>query len=133
MQRTGILRFFDYCFYRMAKAYLRHDGKDGVTASLAVGFMQGLSIASIIVIPIVLIYGVEFTKPYSKNIAYASMIINSIFMYKNFFYYKGKYDEFDALWANEDETDKFRHGFLVTLALASPMIVLGLAIWFTQH
>jgi hypothetical protein len=51
------MEYFDYVFYRVAKAYKRWDGNDNTTAKTLVGFMLATSACDIILFPLVFFYG----------------------------------------------------------------------------
>ena len=121
---NNILRFSDYVFYRVGKAYFRWDKKDVTTAMTAVSFMQMMLICDLILIPILLVYGPPVTRPYATQIAYGAVGVLAVIMIANWIRYHNKYDHYAAMWVAEEESVSLRNGVLVVFAIATPLVLM---------
>ena len=117
-----ILNIFDYTFYRVAKAYKKWDGFEGITAIFAVSLSQ-----SMIIIDIILFVILETLSkserldlnPYDKIILVTIMLAILVL---NFIRYKGKFIVFDERWKNELRNQRIYKGILVIFLILFPVI-----------
>ncbi len=116
--------FFDSIFYRMTKAYMKWDGKDGSTSW--VGFsMIVFFVAIFIVLSLLILFaGRDTLKVYSdilKFVGVGFFVIVLIYFRRR---YKGKYDDFHERWKDEPKFKKRLNGVLVILSLLIPVLLL---------
>lgn len=122
-----MLRFFDYIFYRVCKAYSRtKDSSPEATASCIVAIMQSLNILSILMLIAILINDNSFI---SKTLIVFFTVASMIFYYIRYIYHgENNYKELEKKWMNE--TKKFKKGiFVVIYIVLSFLLTLGLAIY----
>ncbi len=118
------MHFFDYIFYRIAKAYNKWDGDENSTAFLSVGFMQGMIVCALILFPLRFFYDRDQTSPHVGTIKIIGGIILTVFMFLSYMRYKNMYPSLDAKWSNEEKGARFYKGILVIIALFLPLVVL---------
>ena len=114
---------FDYMFFRIAKAYYRWDGKQGITAI----FTISLFYCSLLFIPLItytrafygksfLIYNESFIKPFLIILPLIILIFNTL-------RYWGKFDQLNEKYKNENLKSKKLKGILIIVTLSLPWIV----------
>jgi amino acid transporter len=114
--------FFDYVYYKLAKAYYKWDKDSGSTALAGLTLMQTLMLGCLILIPERLMFPVSTTSKYTKTTGYIALIIVIIIFILNYIRYSKKYPELEERW--KDESYPVIKGALVILALAAPLIIL---------
>lgn len=111
----------DYIFYRVHKAYLRWDGKEGATSYIAIVYvilMFSLD-AAIIVLDLLGLY-----KAIPKDHAYIFVVVITFITYKFVYrHYHNRYDEFMKKWANESKKQKTIRGIGVVIFLTLPLLI----------
>jgi len=110
-------------FYRIAKAYFKWDGQDGITAIITVSLCQSLIIMDIIFVIIRLLYPRQETLGIGnigKVVVIASLVI---IIFANFIRYKNRYDDYKLIWSSEKPSRKRINGFLVILSLILPLVI----------
>ena len=127
IQLHTLLRFFDYIFYRVCKAYSRtkDSSPEGAAISI-VSVMQCLNIFSIFMLIEILRKDKIFISTFFVVIfVTAFMVLNYIrYIYKN----TNNYNIMVEIWKNE--TKKFQKGILVVIYIVvSFLLTLGLAIY----
>jgi len=118
------MKYFDYIFYRVAKAYHKWDGNNYTTAKTAVGYMLATIVCDLILFLLILFYGRDQLVLYRGSIKIAAVTIIIVFMFLSSKRYKNLYTALDAKWCNEEKTVKFYRGVLVVVALPLPLVVL---------
>jgi hypothetical protein len=118
------LFFFDYIYYRVTQTYFKWDGRNSITALLAVSMLQTLIIGDICILISRLFWHRNETAPYAKLIAYAGLAIFFVFVIVNFFKYKNKYHMLKSRWKSESPNERKLKGFLVVLSLVIPWVLL---------
>lgn len=116
--------FFDYIYYRITKAYFKLDGREGITAIIAISLIQALLIADIAALAIRMVYNRPSTAPYAKVAGYISVLILIALIVLNRFKYKQKYNKLRSHWKNETKAKRIFKGLLVILSLILPWIPL---------
>jgi hypothetical protein len=118
----SILDIFDYTFYRVAKAYKKWDGFEGITAIFAVSLSQSMILLDIILFIILETLNKSERldlKPYDKISTVTIMLVIFIL---NFIRYKGKFSVFDERWKNELRNKKIINGIFVILLILGPIV-----------
>ena len=113
---------FDYIYYRLAKFFLKGDGKDAIRAVLGVSMIQLLIVGDLVLIPTRIMWDRHETAPYSKVIGGISVVLLLIIIIFNYIKYKSKYDEFDDRWKDETRLSRVVKGFLVLICLILPWV-----------
>jgi ABC-type Fe3+ transport system permease subunit len=116
--------FFDYIYYRVTQAYFKWDGRNSITALLAVSMLQVLIIGDICIFIARLIWHRHETAPYAKLIAYVGLAFFFVFVIINFFKYKNKYHLLKKHWKDEPQDKRKLKGVLVVLSLVIPWMLL---------
>ena len=122
---------FDYIYYRMTKFYFKWDGKEGITAIIGIGMIQGLLVADIIIFFSKLYMDRSDTSPYAQQISFAFAALTAIMIFINYLRYNGKYDILSLKWDKETKSQSYYRGVMVLLALILPwvpIVVIG-AYW----
>ena len=118
------MEYFDYIFYRVARAYLKWDGNNNTTAKTAVGYMLATIVCDLILFFLIFIYGRDQLTLYRGPIKIAAVAIIFLFMFFSSKRYKNLYPTLDAKWSNEEKGARFYRGILVIIALFLPLVVL---------
>ncbi|HBF88766.1 MAG TPA: hypothetical protein DDX39_09005 [Bacteroidales bacterium] len=113
-------------FYRVAKAYMKFDGKNAITAVISVTLFEIMSLMSLVLffenILLNTALGEHATKiPIWILIPFAIGIL--IFNYLKF---KNKYDEYDKKWGNEYKRIKRVKGVFVVILLVAPLYYISI-------
>lgn len=112
----------DYIFYRVHKAYLRWDGKEGSTSFMI--------LAGTIMLYTIVLVGIALDlcgaiKIIPRLYAQIFIIVYFLILYKIIHtHYRNRYDEFAKKWMHEDKRQKIIRGILVVLFAALPFAIL---------
>jgi hypothetical protein len=117
-----IVRACDYMYYRIAKAYFKWDGKDGITAIFTISFFY----CFLTCLPGILIaryfFGQSFLVQYGSIAKLSLIVLALVFLILNFMRYRGKFDILENIYKNEDSRSKTWKGIFVVLALVTPLL-----------
>ena len=116
------MKYLDYVYYRVTKAYMKWDGETGITGIISVSL-----IVSMIVIDL---YGVIhlffFFDKYGNQYKDAGKPIGVVFMLLILFIfyirYRKRYKELKRRWVNETKNQRLIRGILVILAILLPIL-----------
>jgi len=116
------MKYLDYVYYRVTKAYMKWDGETGITGIISVSL-----IVSMIVIDL---YGVIhlffFFDKYGNQYKDAGKPIVVVFMLLILFIfyirYRKRYKELKRRWVNETKNQRLIRGILVILAILLPIL-----------
>ncbi len=111
--RIGI--FFDYVFYRIAKAYHRFDGNSAATAVVVVGWLPALWVVWIMLFIDKYIF-VNYLPEKGFGQTAASLCLIGIVI--SGFRYRGKFAELKERWINESSRLKTIKGILIVGMIA---------------
>jgi riboflavin transporter FmnP len=117
--------FFDYIFYRIAKAYYKREGTDAFTASLLVGAMQATIICDIVLIIVRFFYSRQETSQHVTSIKYAAGIVIICLIILNYSKYKNRYAQFSERFSTSNELPTILI-FLIALTPLFLLILLGI-------
>lgn len=123
--------YFDYVYYRMAKAYYKRDGNDAIRSLIGIAMIQVLTILSPILFVLRLFLEREELRAYGKHMKYTTLIVFLGLLIYNSFKYKNKYEIYSEIWKNEPKRIRIYKGILVVLSLIiswAPLILIG-AFW----
>jgi hypothetical protein len=118
------MKYFDYIFYRIARAYHKSDGNESSTAFIAVGFMQGMIVSDLILFPLRFFYDRDQTSSHVGLIKIIGGIILTVFIILSYIRYKNMYTRLNVKWGNEVKSTRFFRGILVVIALFLPLVIL---------
>ena len=116
--------FFDYIYYRITKAYFKWDGRESITAIIAISMIQVLLIVDIAAIIIRTIYTRTETIPYAKTIGYSAVIVLISLIIFNRIKYHKRYNEFRKYWQSEPKKQYILKTIYVFLSIVLPWIPL---------
>jgi hypothetical protein len=124
------MEYFDYMFYRVAKAYKRWDGDNNTTAKNVIGFAQGMIVCDLLLFPLIFFYGRD-QLPFSGSIKIIAGVILLGSMFLSSRHYKNRYPALDEKWGNEESGHGFYKGLFVIIGLSLPLIapILGAIYW----
>ncbi len=120
--------FFDYIYYRVAEFYIKWDGRNGITALLAIVMMQCLFILTCIG---VLYKSNLITNEPLKYVLFHKAIVYitcGASLYINYKKYYNKYFTLRSYWKNDSPIKRRLKGLLVILVMVLswvPVILLG--------
>jgi hypothetical protein len=117
---------FDYMYYRISKAYYKHDGKSAITALLVISLFQNLLLFVPTGIAIRNKYGSIYFMESKPVILTIFIIIQFSLLIKAYFRYEKIRIALDEKWKNEKELYKTINGTLVVLALLFPFVIMVL-------
>ena len=117
------MKYLDYIYYRVTKAYMKWDGETGITGIMAVSL-----IVSMLFIDLYGIIHLTFffdrygnqDKDLGKPIILVLMLLITIMFYIR---YRKRYKEMKSRWAFETKNQKLSRGFLVILAILLPILL----------
>lgn len=122
--------FFEYIYYRLTKAYLRWDGKDGSTAIVGITMIQLLLLTDFLSVTLRLFFSRNDLSKYpntGKLIILAVFILLALYNLKR---YNNKYEELESCWKSENRKKRIYKGILVILSLTIPWVPFLLVIIF---
>ena len=111
--------FFDYIYYRIAKAYYKWDGRTGTTGIAAVTMIQ-----MFLIIDIFALVSKFFFKPYVQQVSVVFILVIAIIFVFNYWKYNGSFNKFKGHWKNESEKRRIWKGLLIALSFFIPLIPL---------
>jgi len=116
--------FFDYIYYRVARWKFKSQGALSPTALGLISAMQAFILELLIVEPIFrFLLNSNFATDHYKQLGWLAGAIAGLLYLLNYNKYKGKYDQYDRRWGNEDAGKRFFKGILVFVLLLLPMIL----------
>jgi len=117
------MKILDYIYYRFAEFYKRWDGKDAITAVMAVTLIISMVIIDLLIF-IYRVFSLDKYKHYFMQegsiIVVIVMIIIMAFCHKR---YQGKYEKIKKEWSNETKKQKLIRGVLVLVAFFLPILL----------
>jgi uncharacterized membrane-anchored protein len=122
--------FFDYIYYRVAKAYFKKHGRTGMGGIVAVAFTQSLTIIGLTFLLIDRPY--ETYRKQNLNTR-AIVLFIAVFIIINYFSYYKRYNQLRFKWKDESEVAAFYKGILVFLAVVLPWIFLLVVLTYQSH
>jgi hypothetical protein len=114
--------YFDYIYYRLTQLYFKWDGREGITAILAISMIQCLLIGDLGIFFLRLVFDRAETQTFSSVIASVGAVICIALIVYNYFKYRRKYNQFKSYWKNESRSRRFAKGILIILSLVTPWI-----------
>ena len=120
--------FFDYIYYRVAKAYFKWDGRDGATGIIAVGMIQGVVFLFVagLFMHLFLTEGQELRFKEVITPKQFAGVVMLVFIAFNYFKYRKRYDELNQKWENEPKSTRRRNGILVVISMIAPFLLFGI-------
>jgi hypothetical protein len=120
----SLINALDYMYYRVAKAYMKWDGKHAITSLLSISlFLYGL-----VCFPIIIVLIKMLGKPFFyENLQMTkTIIVILIFLFLGLVYlrYGNSFDRLDEKYKTEGELAKKVNGFFVVFALLFPWLLL---------
>jgi hypothetical protein len=115
--------FFDYIYYRIARAKFKTQGPLSATAIGFISIMQALLIELIIDPIFTYLLSENDLITYSKQLAYLAGLIGIILMFINYKVYAGKYEKFDMQWKDENRNTRIFKGICIFLSMILPVIL----------
>ena len=103
--------FFDYIYYRITKAYFKWDGREGISAIVAISVIQALLISCVAALAIRMVYARTDTAPYATVAGYFSVLILISLIVFNRFKYKQKYNKLRSHWKMRQRLNEFLKDF----------------------
>jgi ABC-type Fe3+ transport system permease subunit len=117
------MKYLDYIYYRVTKAYMKWDGETGITGIMAVSLIVSMLFIDLYgVIHLAFFfekYGNQ-DKDLGKPIILVLMLLITITFYIR---YRKQYKELKTRWANETKDQRLIRGFLVILAILLPILL----------
>jgi len=117
------MKYLDYIYYRVTKAYMKWDGETGITGIMAVSLIVSMLFIDLYgVIHLTFFfdnYGNQY-KDAGKPIVVVLMLLIILIFYIR---YRKRYKELKRIWANETKKQKLSRGFLVILAILLPILL----------
>lgn len=118
------MRFFDYFLFRMTKAYMRRDGREGRTAKISLSVLQNLLLLAVLLVCLKPAFPRSITSPYSKQIGWFGVILFGLLVWANYGRYdRKKYNELLLRWQQETPWHK-RVGGLIMYASIPVVLIL---------
>jgi uncharacterized membrane protein YbhN (UPF0104 family) len=123
------MKYFDYLFYRVARAYSKTISTSPIGMSWAIVSLMEFLSASIVFFSFQILFHHKVTVP--KPILIISMILVMAFNRIRYFFRKRtNYEALDKKWINETKFLKVRNGVFATLYIILNLILaIGLAIY----
>jgi hypothetical protein len=116
--------FFNYSYYRIAKAYFKWDGSTGITAIIVLTLFQCMSVCDFIIIILRLFLQRSETIEYTKMAIILGGGIYILLCVLNFSRYKNKYEVYELRWGNEKHGIKRTRGILLVISLILPLLIM---------
>jgi len=117
------MKYLDYIYYRVTKAYMKWDGETGITGIMAVSLIVSMLFIDLYgVIHLTFFfdnYGNQY-KDAGKPIVVVLMLLIILIFYIR---YRKRYKELKRIWASETKKQKLSRGFLVILAILLPILL----------
>jgi hypothetical protein len=116
--------FFDYIFYRVARAYRNLDDPSGIRGGIVTS-----SIKTSIVFEILLLLKYRFdllTSLSGKQWGYACVSLFLVLLVIDLTKYQKRFLEFHERWKNEPSSTRIAKGFLVGLCALLPWLIVFL-------
>jgi hypothetical protein len=119
----GIKTLFEYMYYRITKAYLKREGKLGITAIISISLCQTLFIVDFIFSIMRLFLHRSETVQYTKLAIILVVVLLTLMDIWNYSKYKNKYDEYEKRWGNENSSKRRLRGIIIVIVLFLPLII----------
>lgn len=101
---------FDYMYYRIYKFYYKWGKENGINAIITVSMFQSMTLGSIFIIILKILFSKWEIVPYSKSIAWGGAILSLILTVINQKYYSNKYEYLNSKWKDENLKLKNKRG-----------------------
>lgn len=117
------MKYLDYIYYRVTKAYMKWDGETGITGIMAVSLIVSMLFIDLYGIIHLTFFFEKYgnqDKDLGKPIILVLMLLITITFYIR---YRKQYKELKRRWANETKDQRLIRGFLVILAILLPILL----------
>ena len=118
-----MMRYLDYIYYRVTKAYMKWDGETGITGIISVSLIVSMVIIDLYGFIHLTFFFEKYGNQYKeegKPIVVGLMLLILIIFYIR---YHKRYKELKIRWANETKDQRFARGVLVVLAILLPILL----------
>ena len=99
--------FFDYIYYRIAKAYYKWDGRTGTTGIAAVTMIQMFLIIDIFALVSKFFFDKFFFKPYVQQVSVVFILVIAIIFVLNYWKYNGSFNSLKATGRMNQKKDGY--------------------------
>ena len=117
------MKYLDYIYYRVTKAYMKWDGETGITGIMAVSLIVSMLFIDLYGIIHLTFFFEKYGNQYKdvgKPIIVVLMLLITIIFYIR---YRKRYNELKRKWMYETKNQKLTRGFLVILAILLPIVL----------
>ena len=117
------MKYLDYIYYRVTKAYMKWDGETGITGIMSVSLIVSMLFIDLYGIIHLTFFFDKYGNQYKeagKPIVVVLMLLITLIFYIR---YRKQYKELKIKWKYETKNQKLIRGFLVILAILLPIVL----------
>ena len=119
-----IMKYLDYIYYRVTKAYIKTRGESGITGILSVSLIVIFYIFDIFSIIHYTFLSEKIGNNYLESAKIFGYIFAFIILIVFYFRYREKYKKLELRWGKETKKQRLGRGVLVIISLIFPIIFL---------
>jgi len=117
------MKYLDYIYYRVTKAYMKWDGETGITGIMAVSLIVTMLFVDLYGVIHLTFFFEKYGNQYKDEAKTIGLVLMLLIILIFYIRYRKRYKELKRIWANETKNQKLSRGFLVILAILLPILL----------
>jgi amino acid transporter len=116
------MKYLDYIFYRVTKAYMKWDGEGGSTGICAISLVVSMLFVDLYGVIHLTFFFDTYGNSYKEEAKSVGIVLMLIVLLLCYIRYRKRYRILKERWKNETENQRFWRGILVILAIIMPIV-----------
>jgi len=117
------MKYLDYIYYRVTKAYMKWDGETGITGIMAVSLIVSMLFIDLYGIIHLTFFFDKYGNQYKEAVKPVVVVLMLLIILIFYIRYRKRYNELKRKWMYETKNQKLTRGFLVILAILLPIVL----------
>ena len=117
------MKYLDYVYYRVTKAYMKWDGETGITGIISVSLIVSMIVIDLYGVIHLLFFFEKYGNQYKDAGKPLVVVFMLLILFVFYIRYRKRYKELKRRWANETKNQRLIRGILVILAILLPILL----------